>query len=227
MTRLACLIPAYNEGARIGAVLRVAVSHPDIAEVIVVDDGSRDDTAAVVADVAGRAPQLRLIRQPNRGKSAALATALRATDAPVVMFLDADLEGLDTEALEALIAPVRDGRAQVAISLRANAPRLWQAIGLDYISGERVVRRALIAPPEALERLTRFGVEVDMNARLVAAGARIAVVPWPGVKSPWKKDKYGLWQGLRADFGMIRDILRTIPAPRLARQIARMRAHRV
>jgi cellulose synthase/poly-beta-1,6-N-acetylglucosamine synthase-like glycosyltransferase len=52
--RLSCIIPAYNEAARIGAVLDAVLGHPWIDEVIVVDDGSTDQTARVWGSAAGR-----------------------------------------------------------------------------------------------------------------------------------------------------------------------------
>ena len=75
MTRISCIIPAWNEATRIGAVLSVALDHPMIDEVIVVDDASTDDTASVV----GAFPAARLIRQPmNAGTTRAVATGVAA-----------------------------------------------------------------------------------------------------------------------------------------------------
>ncbi|MBD3786095.1 MAG: glycosyltransferase family 2 protein [Sphingomonadales bacterium] len=222
--RLSCVIPAYNEAPRIARVLASVVGHPMIDEVIVVDDGSADGTAEVVAGVSG----VRLIRLPeNRGKTFAVATGIEAAAHDLVMLLDSDLIGLAPEHLAALAAPVREGRADVSISLRRNAPGLWRAIGLDYISGERVLRRDWLLAGEGLRALPRFGLEVHMNRMLIGRAARIAVVHWPEVESPFKHTKFGLWAGLRADARMMRDIFRTVPAHRAALQIVQMRRLRV
>lgn len=223
--QVSCIIPAYNEAARIAAVLGCVLDHPLIGEVIVVDDASSDGTSEVVARIGGA--RLMTLTQ-NGGKTAALAAGIAAAQGEVLLLVDADLTGLAARDLSALLAPVLQGRSDVSISLRCNAPRLWQWIGLDYISGERALRRSLIASELArLRQLPRFGFEVFLNGLIVENRARIAVVPWPGVISPLKAVKYGWAKGLRADFGMIRDMIRVHSLPRLLRQILRMRQLRV
>lgn len=220
MSGLSCVIPAYNEAPRIAAVLRSVVGHPAIDEVIVVDDGSSDGTAEAAARIEG----IRLIRLPqNRGKSWAVSVGIEAASQPLILFLDSDLLGLGPEALEALVAPVREGRADVSISLRGNSPWPWRAIGLDYISGERVMPKALIGETEALRTLPRFGLEVYLNRRWIGSRQRIAVVRWPEVASPWKGAKRGRWEGVKADVKMLADMFRTIPLHHAAGQIWAMR----
>jgi hypothetical protein len=222
---LSCIIPAYNEATRIADVLASVVGHPLIDEVIVIDDGSRDRTADVVAAIGG----VRLIRLPeNRGKTAALAMAIAQARGDVLLLVDADLIGLSAADITALIVPVLSGQAALSISLRRNAPWLWRQIGLDYISGERVLRKSLIAADLAqLPRLRKFGFEVFLNSLCIAAKHPIAVVPWPKVISPLKVAKYGWWAGLKADAGMIRDLMASVPALGLLRQIIAMRRLRV
>lgn len=222
---ISCVIPAYNEAARIGTVLRAAAGHPALAEVIVVDDGSADGTAEVAAAVPG----VRLIRQPrNMGKTAALAAGIAAAGGRHLMFLDADLTGLLPAHLTALAAPVVGGRADVAVSLRGNAPGLWRAIGLDYISGERVLPRApLAARLEELHALPRFGFEVWLNRIWIAEAARVAVVRWPAVASPLKSAKRGALRGAADDVRMLRDIFRVIPPTEALGQIRALRRQRV
>ncbi len=222
---LSCIIPAYNEQARIAAVLTAVLGHPLIDEVIVVDDGSGDGTVGVVR----RFPKARLIARPrNGGKTAALIHGLAAATGELILLVDADLVGLGSAHLSALITPVAQGRADISISLRDNAPLPWRWIGLDYISGERVLRKSLLdGQTEALQRLPKFGFEVFLNSLIITDRARIAVVRWPGVVSPLKSAKYGLWTGLKADLDMMRDLFRAVPPVGLIRQIITMRRLRV
>ena len=222
---LTCVIPAYNEQARIGAVLAAVLGHPLIDEVLVVDDGSSDGTSDVVRGFA----QARLITlAQNGGKTAALARGFAETQSEFILLIDADLVGLSPAHLTALITPVTQGRAAMSISLRDNAPGVWRAIGLDYISGERALKRDLLAGQEAaLQRLPKFGFEVFLNALVLKARAPLAVVRLPGVKSPLKSAKYGFWAGVRGDVLMLRDLLRAVPPLGLVGQVIKMRRLRV
>ena len=85
------LMPAYNVSRYVRQAIDsvLAQTRPDF-ELLVVDDGSTDDTAEIVAGYAGREPRIRLIRQPNQGIGAARNTALAAARAPWVALLDSD-----------------------------------------------------------------------------------------------------------------------------------------
>ena len=192
---------------------------------LVIDDGSRDGTSAVVRGF----PAARLITlAKNGGKTAALAHGFAQTRSEIILLIDADLTGLSPGHLTALIAPVKEGRAQMSVSLRDNAPFLWRWIGLDYISGERALRRDLLAGQEdALTRLPKFGFEVFLNSLILSHRAPLAVVRLPGVKSPVKSAKYGLWTGIKGDIAMMRDLLRAVPPLGLIHQILTMRRLRV
>lgn len=145
------------------------------------------------------------------------------------MFLDADLIGLSPAHLSRLAAPVLAGQSGASISLRGNAPGLWRLIGLDYISGERVMARALLADRlEALDRLARFGLEVFLNRLWLDQGLRIAVVAWPEVASPMKAEKRGKrLAGFAADIAMLRDIFATVSPGAALGQILALRVRRV
>jgi glycosyltransferase involved in cell wall biosynthesis len=222
---ITCLIAAYNEAARIGAVLAAVAGHPLLDRVIVIDDGSGDGTAEVAASVPG----VTVLRQDrNRGKTWALSVGIEAAADPLLLLLDADLVGLTPAHLTALIAPVQSGRADVSVSLRGNAPRPWHWLGLDYISGERVVPRDMLAGRTAeLRGLPKFGFEVALNRTILDRRARLAVVPWPEVSSPLKSAKHGVWAGIRGDAAMMADIFRTVPPLQAARQITALRRLRI
>lgn len=108
------IVPAYNESARIGAVIRAV--RPLADRVIVVDDGSSDRTADAAAAAGARV----ISHAVNRGQGAALRTgtaAALAADAELVVHFDGDGQH-GAEAIEALIAPIRDGRADVVYGSR-------------------------------------------------------------------------------------------------------------
>jgi glycosyltransferase involved in cell wall biosynthesis len=121
--RLACsiIIPAYNEGSRLGLTLEKVVSYlarqGRDAEVIAVNDGSRDNTAEIVRGYADRNPRLRLLENPgNRGKGYSVRNGMQHARGKVLLFSDADLSS-PIEEMEKLLAAIRDG-ADIAIGSR-------------------------------------------------------------------------------------------------------------
>jgi glycosyltransferase involved in cell wall biosynthesis len=119
--QLSIVIPAYNESARIEATLAsvlecVETRHWD-AEILVVDDGSTDNTAAIVQKWMARNPHLHLVKNPgNRGKGYSVRNGLLQAAGNIVMFTDADLSAPIEEA-ELLIEAI-DAGADVAIGSR-------------------------------------------------------------------------------------------------------------
>lgn len=127
MARYSIIIPAYNEGARLGATLdrvlnHVADRHWD-AEVIVVNDGSKDNTAELVRSRADANPTLRLIENPgNRGKGYSVRNGMLNAKGEILLFTDADLSSPIEEASKLFTAI--DGGADVAIGSRWVRPNL-------------------------------------------------------------------------------------------------------
>jgi glycosyltransferase involved in cell wall biosynthesis len=205
---ISCVICAYNEAPRVGAVLAVVSKHPLIDQVIVVDDGSTDGTA----DVASGFPGVQVIVCPvNRGKSIAMATGVAKARNDLLMLLDADLKGLTADDVSALALPVLEGVAEVTLSLRRNSLAIFRLIGLDFVSGERVLRKKLLADALAeLHCLPRFGVEVFMNHRIIEERLPIVSVRWRRVTQARKTEKFGWWRGQRAELRMALDLLRAV-----------------
>jgi glycosyltransferase involved in cell wall biosynthesis len=95
MTSLSLILPCYNEAERLPATLAAYLSHlpttPGTVEVVVVDDGSTDGTAALAQAIAARDPRVRVLGStPNRGKGFAVRTGMLAATGELVVFTDAD-----------------------------------------------------------------------------------------------------------------------------------------
>ncbi|MGH7024325.1 MAG: glycosyltransferase family 2 protein [Caulobacteraceae bacterium] len=213
---ISCIVCAYNEAERIGAILEAVDRHPALLEVIVVNDWSTDATEALLA----RYPRIRVISYaPNRGKTYALGRGIALARGEYLMLLDADLAGVRAADIQALADPVLDGQAQVSISLRANSLALYRAMGLDFVSGERVIPARLGRQAIAhMERLPRWGGEAFINGLITRDKLTIAVVDWPGVFNIRKFHKVGRWRGLVEEISMTLDALSVLSPYGVLRQ---------
>jgi dolichyl-phosphate beta-glucosyltransferase len=150
MATYSIIIPAYNESARLGATLDrvlnyIAAQHWD-AEVIVVDDGSRDQTPDLVRSYAQTHPTLRLLENPgNRGKGYSVRNGMLNATGEILLFTDADLS-----------APIEE------------APNLFAAIhsGADIAIGSRWLRPELQSRRQSLLRQF-YGRIFNLSLRLV------------------------------------------------------------
>lgn len=209
---VSAIVPAYNEETRITGVLRVLVLSPSIEEIIVVNDGSQDRTAAVVHEFAQLHPQkrVRVINLPtNRGKGGAMFAGATATDAEVLAFFDADLIGLKPEHVEAILSPVREGTVAMAIGVFRGgriSTDLAQFL-VPYISGQRALLRSLFVEIPGIES-TRSGVEIALTLHFQRNRYPVAMVPIEGITHTMKEEKLGFWRGSWARVKMYREILR-------------------
>jgi glycosyltransferase involved in cell wall biosynthesis len=131
--RVCFLVPAYNEAATIGEVLERIAQLDLEPQVIVVDDGSTDETAAI-AERAG----VLVIRQANRGKGAAIRVAIPHIESEIVVIQDADMEYDPTE-VPSLIDPIVRGAADVVFGSRLSGGRPQRAYLFWHMIGNRVL----------------------------------------------------------------------------------------
>ncbi len=198
---VAVVIPARNEADRIQATVAGAAGLPGVDLVIVVDDGSADDTAGL----AGHAGATVLRHSRGRGKGAAMETGaeavrmLEATDAPPsgrarhLLFLDADL-GATAAAAGPLTEPVRAGEADMTIAVFTERVRqgghglvvglagtgIERATGwrpAQPLNGQRCLTRAAFEAARPLA--AGFGVETALTIDLLKAGMRVTEVEVP------------------------------------------------
>jgi glycosyltransferase involved in cell wall biosynthesis len=213
--KVSFLIPAYNEAGTIGEVLeRIAALGLD-AQVIVVDDGSTDDTAAI-AEAAGAT----VIRQPNRGKGAAIRAAISEADGEIGVIQDADME-YDPAEVPELIEPIVRGAADVVYGsrLRGGKPQraflFWHLVGNRFLSlvtnalfnttlsdmetGYKAFRMDVLRSLDLREN--GFGIEPEITGRVCQRRLRIYELPISyygrthdeGKKITWRDGFRALW----------------------------------
>ncbi|MEL6895539.1 MAG: glycosyltransferase family 2 protein, partial [Planctomycetota bacterium] len=191
-------------------------------EIILVDDGSQDGTSEEIQRIQSQRPEVRAISHPtNRGKGAAIRTGYAAATGDVVVVQDADME-YDPQDFRLLLQPIVSGEADVAYGSRyghydrqlspwwhqtVNGLITWLAsvtMGLKMSDVEtcyKMVRRETLVSILDELREERFGIEIEITARLIRAGASFTERPiryhhrWydQGKKIGWRDGVRALW----------------------------------
>ena len=218
------VIPAYNEEQRLPASLDLVRCYLesqafDFVEVLVVNDGSRDGTAAIVSEYAARDPRIRLLENPgNRGKGYAVRHGLTEARGEWVLFTDADLSA-PIEELDKLAAAIGETGADGAIGSRALnrslvgrhqslareiSGRTFNLVmrlvtGLPYLDtqcGFKVLNRAAAHAVAARQQSEGFGFDVEILYIAKKLGFRVVDVPvrWFNAEG----SKVSLWNGMQA-----------------------------
>ncbi len=235
---LSIVIPAYNEQNRIGRtldeILRFLKTQNYHAEVIVVDDGSTDETALRVAERTGQyhdhGHQLRvLVNNPNRGKGYSVKRGLTDATGEILLFTDADLSSPITEAPK-LVDPIAEGRADVTFGSRAlnpeligvHQPRMRELGGTvfnlcmrtitglrfkDTQCGFKAFRREAALPVFPLQRIERFGFDPEVLYIAKKQGNRLLEVPvvWDHCEGGELQNKFNY---VRDSINMFADLIR-------------------
>jgi len=197
------VIPAYNESTRLGATLEkvlgyIRAQHWD-AEVIVVNDGSRDNTADIVRTFAAKDPCLRLVENPgNRGKGYSVRNGMLNSQGSVVLFSDADLSSPIEESVK-LFHAIEEG-ADIAIGsrwLRAETQTQRQplhrqlfgrifnlalrvTLGLQFADtqcGFKAFRRSPVDAIFPLQKIERWGFDPEILFLARKFGFKVKEVP--------------------------------------------------
>ena len=226
MPLLSVLVPVYNERDTLENLLRRVLAVPVDKEVIVVDDGSRDGTREVLARLAGELPIRALYHERNRGKGAAIRTALAEARGEVTIIQDADLE-YDPEEYPRLLAPIVRGEANVVygsrylghtnplpfthfkvavLLLNAMANLLYGTHLTDEATCYKMFRTSLLRSLPL--RCERFEFCPEVTARVAKRGEKILEIPIAyhyrtkaeGKKIGWGDGFEAIWTLLRYRF---------------------------
>jgi glycosyltransferase involved in cell wall biosynthesis len=222
--RLTAIVPVYNEEATVEEVVKRLHQVPLEVEIVAVDDGSSDGTGEILDRLLRDGEVQQVVHQPeNRGKGAAVRAGIAAATGHVIVVQDADLE-YDPAELPTLLDPIRLGRADAVYGSRfQSGPRrvlfFWHAVGNRFLTllsnmltdlnlsdmetCYKMVRADLLKSLRLTSK--RFGIEVELTARLAKSGARIWEIPISysgrtyaeGKKIDWRDGLAAFWHVIR------------------------------
>jgi len=223
--KLSVIIPVYNERHTIELLLKRVEAAPHEKEIILVDDGSTDGTREVLERLArDHRDQVRLfLHAQNRGKGAAIRTAIEHVTGDVAIIQDADLE-YDPKDYPVLLEPILEGHADVVFGNRFHGGShrvlyFWHYVGNRFLTnlcnmmtnlnlsdmevGYKVFRT------DVLQRLRlksdRFGIEPELTVKVAKLGCRIYEVPIAYHGRTYAEGKKITWRdGLAALYYIIR-----------------------
>jgi glycosyltransferase involved in cell wall biosynthesis len=214
MKEVGVVIPAWNEEHDIHLVLDSVGPVEWLARIVVVDDGSSDNTLRVSQDCAKNYPRMVVEHLPdNQGKGAAMLAGMRALPQEVetVIFLDADLIGLTERHLTRLYSPVRDLQCEMSVAIFKDGywRTDWSQRFAPNLNGQRCLPRQ--AAENALSPLAESGYGVEIGLTLYARRNkwRIQYVGWEGMTHDMKEHKLGWREGYWVRAMMYQQILVT------------------
>jgi len=194
--RTLIIVPAWNEARNVGTTVREILDQLDDVDVVVVDDGSTDGTGDLADEWAQGREGVVVIRQPNRGKGAAIRAAIPHIDGDIAVIQDADLE-YDPADVPALIEPIERGAADVVFGSRLSGGRpqraylFWHLVGNRFLTlltnvlynttlsdmetGYKAFRTEVL---RALDlRQSDFGIEPEITAKVCLQRLRVYELP--------------------------------------------------
>jgi len=209
--RVSAIIPAYNEEKTIYDLVRAIKNSGIFDEVIVVNDGSRDNTAFL----AQKAGAVVLTLPKNLGKGEALIVGVRASQGEVILFFDADLLGVTKEHLENLVNPVKNGEADMVVGIQPKYRNVYEINNsIPLISGQRALRRKLFeGVPEKL--LKGYQVEEALNYFAKLEDKKVKVIILEGLEHLQKIPKSDLLKGVCGYFKMALQIAKIFVLARI------------
>ena len=210
--RISAIVPAYNEAERIGAVLDALQRAEHVDQLIVVDDGSTDGTAGIVRESNVEVELIRL--KKNTGKANALARGVEKAANSTLLFVDADLIGLEFGHIEKMARTYDRGNWDMVIGVfhkgRLNTD-ISQKIS-PHLSGQRIITVDIWNKLDR-SKAEEFGVEMALTKLALAEDLSRTKVKLTGVTHVMKEEKRGFAAGLKSRLKMYGNIIRTTLTP--------------
>jgi len=227
--KLSILMPVYNEEALVTQALKLAcaVEYPCEVEFVVVNDGSSDGTAQALSTITDERVSV-IHHERNKGKGAAIRTAVGNATGDYMVILDADLE-YDAEDIPQLVKPVLDGRASVVYGSRQfgshSAYSFWYVAGnKGIVLAANIIFNCYISDVETCFKLmplelyreldvraSGFGMEAEVTGKLLRRGVRPYEVQISySARSREAGKKITAWDGVEALMILLRERVRRV-----------------
>jgi glycosyltransferase involved in cell wall biosynthesis len=214
MENIGIVVPAWNEERDINLVLDTLGPIEWLKQIIIVDDGSTDNTLQVAREYADKFPCMMVISLPqNQGKASAMLAGIQALPSEVdtIVFLDADLSGLTEHHLKLLIDPIETNQCEMSVAIFKDG--YWRTDLSQRFAPNLNGQRCL--PRDTAERAlvplanSGYGVEIGLTLHARRENWRIQYIDWPGMSHDIKEHKLGKLEGYRVRVIMYRQILAT------------------
>ncbi|MFH1971891.1 MAG: glycosyltransferase family 2 protein [archaeon] len=216
-TLITCIIPAWNEGKNIKRVLKTVTTFPHFNEIIVVDDGSEDNTSQEVK----KFPKVRLIQhEKNKGKTAAVLTGIKKSRGELIVLIDADLIKLSHENISKMIYLILNKEYDMTILDRqGDREAIWGwTNGARFFGGERAFWR------EDFEKITvpeesGYLLEIIMNLYYIENNKKIKTIYCKNLKTVHQYQKIGKIKGYYSYIKMSKKIIEVATVKGYIKQI--------
>lgn len=189
MKKVTAIICAYNEENTLNGVITSVAISPLIDEIIVVNDGSTDQTANVIESMKLTTDIIDINMPENKGKGYAMATGVENATGEIIVFIDADISNLHEEHLSNLLGPVLNNEADMVLGQPSDTLINYKINPFRSLTGQRALRKKDIIHMVSKIKSSRFGVETLINLYYQANEKTVKYIMLKDLKHPTKFQK--------------------------------------